>query len=156
MLLAPGGQRIVVGPDYRLGPGDLIEIQITGRVDVQRLQLVIDIEGNVNIPPIGNIPVGGLTILVATRGVTERARAFFRFADVTVVVLSPRTFEVAVTGEVQRPGATLVSAARRLQDVVYTAGGPTPRGSMRRVRVIKDGVERDYDLLRFELGGDPT
>ena len=155
-LLAPGGQRIVVGPDYRLGPGDLIEIQITGRVDVQRVQLVIDIEGNVNVPPIGNIPVGGLTLLEATRTVTERARAFFRFADVTITVLSPRTFEVAVTGEVQRPGSALVSAARRLQDVVLGAGGATPRGSLRRIRVVKGGVEREYDLLRFELGGDLT
>jgi protein involved in polysaccharide export with SLBB domain len=155
-LLVPGGQRIVVGPDYRLGPGDLVEIQITGRIDVQRVQLVIDIEGNVNIPPIGTIPVGGLTLLEATRRVTERARAFFRFADVTVTVLSPRSFEVAITGEVVRPGSALVSAARRLQDVVLGAGGPTPRGSIRRVRTIRDGVEREYDLLRFELGGDVT
>jgi polysaccharide export outer membrane protein len=155
-LLAPGGPRIVVGPDYRLGPGDLIEIQITGRIDVQRTTLVVDIEGNVNIPPIGNIPVGGLTLLEATRRVTDKARAFFRFADVTITVLAPRSFEVAVTGEVQRPGASLVSAARRLQDVVLGAGGPTPRGSVRRVRVTKDDAEREYDLLRFELGGDLT
>jgi len=155
-LLVPGGLRIVVGPDYRLGPGDLIEIQITGRVDIQRVSLVVDIEGNVNIPPIGNIPVGGLTLLDATRRVTERARAFFRFADVTITVLSPRSFEVSVTGEVQRPGSALVSAARRLQDVVLGAGGPTARGSARRIQTTKDGVEREYDLLRFELGGDVT
>ena len=123
---------------------------------MQRAQLVIDIEGNVNIPPIGNIPIGGLTLLEATRRVTDHARAFFRYADVAITVLSPRTFEVAVTGEVQRPGGALVSAARRLQDVILGAGGPTPRGSMRRVRVIRDGVEREYDLLRFELGGDVT
>jgi protein involved in polysaccharide export with SLBB domain len=153
-LLGAGGQRIVVPPDYRLGPGDLVEVQIAGRIDIQRVQLLVDAEGNVNIPPIGGIAVGGLTVLEATRRVTERARTFFRFADVTVIVLSPRTFEVAVTGEVQRPGSALVSAARRLQDVVLGAGGPTPRGSMRRVRVTRDGAEREYDLLRFELGGD--
>src|SRR5205814_9346937 len=70
--------------------------------------------------------------------------------------LSPRTFEVAVTGEVQRPGAALVSAARRLQDVVLGAGGPTSRGSIRRIRVTRAGATREYDLLRFELGGDVT
>jgi len=155
-VLAPGGQRIVVGPDYRLGPGDLIEVQVTGRLDIQRQSLVIDIEGNINLPPIGNIPVGGLTLLEATRRVTERARAFFRFADVAITVLSPRSFEVSVTGEVQRPGAALVSAARRLQDVILSAGGPTPRGSVRRVRVTRGGITREYDLLRFELAGDVT
>jgi protein involved in polysaccharide export with SLBB domain len=150
----PGGARIVVAPDYRLGPGDLIEIQISGRLDVQRSSLVIDAEGNVNIPPIGNIPVGGLTLLDATRRVTDRARAYFRYADVTVSVLSPRSFEIAVTGEVQRPGMAVVSAARRLQDVIQGAGGFTPRGSVRRVRVTTQGQEREYDLLRFELAGD--
>jgi protein involved in polysaccharide export with SLBB domain len=153
-LLAPGGPRIVVGPDYRLGPGDLVEVQITGRVDVQRFALLVDIEGNVNIPPIGNIAVGGLTLLEATRRISDHARAFFRFADVSVAVLSPRSFEVAVTGEVERPGASLVSAARRLQDVILGAGGATPRGSVRRVLVTRNGAERAYDLLRFELGGD--
>ena len=146
----------MVGPDYRLGPGDLIEVQITGRLDVQRVSLVVDIEGNVNIPPIGTIQVGGLTLLEATRRVTDQARAYFRFADVMIAVLAPRSFEVAVTGEVQRPGASLVSAARRLQDVVQNAGGPTSRGSVRRIRVTRNGVEREYDLLRFELGGDAT
>lgn len=154
-LLAPGtGQRIVVGPDYRLGPGDLIEIQISGRTEVQRQSLVVDIEGNVNLPPLGTMSVGGLTVFEATRRVTERARTFFRFADVTVSVLQPRSFEVMVTGEVQRPGGALVSASRRLQDVVLATGGPTPRGSIRRIKVTRDGVDREYDLLRFELGGD--
>jgi protein involved in polysaccharide export with SLBB domain len=154
-LLAPGpGQRVIVGPDYRLGPGDLVEIQITGRLDVQRQALVVDIEGNVNLPPLGTIAVGGLTVLEATRRVGERARAFFRFAEVTVSVLQPRSFEVMVTGEVQRPGGALVSASRRLQDVVLGAGGPTPRGSVRRVKVTRGGSDREYDLLRFELGGD--
>jgi protein involved in polysaccharide export with SLBB domain len=157
MLLAPGtGQRIVVGPDYRLGPGDLVEIQIAGRLEVQRQSLVVDIEGNVNLPPLGTIAVGGLTVFEATRRVAERARTYFRFADVTVSVLQPRSFEVVVTGEVQRPGSALVSASRRLQDVVLGAGGFTPRGSMRRIKATRDGVEREYDLLRFELGGDIT
>jgi protein involved in polysaccharide export with SLBB domain len=156
-LLAPGtGQRIVVGPDYRLGPGDLIEIQIAGRVEVQRQSLVVDIEGNVNLPPLGTIGVGGLTVHEATRRVAERARTYFRFADVTVSVQQPRAFEVVVTGEVQRPGSALVSASRRLQDVVLGAGGLTPRGSMRRIKATRGGVEREYDLLRFELGGDVT
>src|SRR5205814_9726370 len=51
----PGQQRFVVPPDYLLGPGDLVEVQITGRLDVQRQSLVIDVAGNINFPPLGNI-----------------------------------------------------------------------------------------------------
>ncbi|HYE91899.1 MAG TPA: SLBB domain-containing protein [Terriglobales bacterium] len=150
-------QRFVVPPDYVLGPGDGVEIQIAGRTDVQRFPAIVDIDGNVSLPPLGNIQIGGLTVLQATRKVQERARDFFKFADVVVAVTQPRVFEVAVTGEVQRPATVQISSARRLQDAVLGAGGPTPRGSIRRVQVTtKDGTLREYDLLRFELGGDAT
>lgn len=159
-IAAPPGipaQRFVVPPDYVLGPGDGVEIQIAGRTDVQRFAVIVDVDGNVSLPPLGNIRIGGLTVLQATRTVQERARDFFRFADVVVAVTQPRLFEIAVTGEVQRPATVQISSARRLQDAVLGAGGPTPRGSIRRVQVTaKDGTLREYDLLRFELGGDAT
>ena len=152
----PTQQRFVVPPDYLLGPGDLVEVQITGRLDVQRQNLVIDVAGNVNFPPLGNIEIGGVTVAEATRRVAEKARAFFRFADVIVTLVQPRSFEIAVTGEVQKPGTALVQASRRLQDVISTMGGFTQRASNRRVRVTRDGVTTEYDLLRFELAGDAT
>src|SRR5690349_23398678 len=50
--LAPGrgdlylGQqaRSIAGPDYRLGPGDVLDVQIVGRLDVNRSQIVVDPE----------------------------------------------------------------------------------------------------------------
>jgi protein involved in polysaccharide export with SLBB domain len=38
--------------------------------------------------------------------------------------------------------------------VIVAAGGITPRGSVRRVRIAHRGAEREVDLLRFELAGD--
>jgi protein involved in polysaccharide export with SLBB domain len=144
----------IPGPDYRLGPGDLLEVQVAGRVDVIKQQVMTDVEGAINIPPIGAIQVGGLTLLEAHRRVGERARAVLRFVDVTVAVLAPRAFEVVVSGEVDRPGAILTPATRRLHEVIQAAGGITPRGSMRHVTVSRDGREQQYDLLAFELRGD--
>src|SRR5438093_13232175 len=34
----PAGGRIMPGPDYRLGPGDTLEVQIAGRLDIDRFQ----------------------------------------------------------------------------------------------------------------------
>lgn len=142
------------GPDYRLGPGDLLEVQIAGRLDVTRHQVTVDVEGSINIPPVGSIPVGGLTVLEAHRRVAERARAVFRFVDVTVSVLAPRSFEIIVSGEVGRPGTIVVAAAQRLHDVVLAAGGVTQGGSVRRIQVTGKSGEREVDLLSFELRGD--
>jgi polysaccharide biosynthesis/export protein len=153
---APAPSRASPGPDYRLGPGDVLDIQIAGRLEVIRQQATVDFEGAVNVPPIGAVPVAGLTLLEAHRRVAQRAREVFRFADATVTVVTPRSFEVVVSGEVERPGTLSVTALRRVHDVVLEAGGVTPHGSTRRVLVTRKGVEGAVDLLVFQLRGDLT
>ena len=146
--------RSVAGPDYRLGNGDVLEVQVAGRLDVNRAQVIVDPEGNVNIPPLGSIEVAGLTLLEANRKISERARSLLRFADVSIAVSSPRVFDVTVSGEVERPGTVPAQATQRLHELVLNAGGVTPRGSVRHVDVTSNGTTRQVDLLRFELGGD--
>ena len=146
--------RTIAGPDYRLGPGDVIDVQIVGRVDVNRQQVVVDPEGAIALPPLGTIRVAGRTLLEANRIVAARARSIFRFADVSMMVQTPRAFELIVSGEVERPGTLQVSATQRLHEVILATGGVTPRGSVRHVQVTRDGVTTEVDLLRFELKGD--
>ncbi|HEV8584868.1 MAG TPA: SLBB domain-containing protein [Methylomirabilota bacterium] len=146
--------RSIAGPDYRLGPGDVLDVQIVGRLDVTRVQIVVDPEGAIALPPLGTIRVAGLTLLEANRQITDRARSIFRYADVSIAVVSPRSFEVVVSGEVERPGTLQVLATQRLHEVILTAGGITPRGSARHVQVMREGATREIDLLVFELKGD--
>jgi protein involved in polysaccharide export with SLBB domain len=148
--------RSIAGPDYRLGPGDVLDVQIVGRLDVTRVQIVVDPEGAIALPPLGTIRVAGLTLLDANRQITDRARAIFRYADVSIAVISPRSFEVVVSGEVERPGTLQVLATQRLHEVILTAGGITPRGSARHVQVVREGTTKEIDLLLFELKGDVT
>src|SRR5256712_11314337 len=137
--LAPGrgdlylGQqaRSIAGPDYRLRPGDVLDVQIVGRLDVNRAQIVVDPEGAIALPPLGTIRVAGLDLLEANHAITVRARAIFRYADVSIAVISPRSFEVIVSGEVERPGTLQVLATQRLHDVILTTGRITPRRSAR-------------------------
>src|SRR5881628_1502983 len=147
---------VTPGADYRLAPGDVLEVQIAGRLEVIRQQAVVDLEGAINVPPLGAIPLAGLTLLEAHRRVAQRAREVFRFAEATVTVMTPRTFEIVVSGEVERPGMLQTTALRRVHDVILDSGGITARGSTRRVRVTRKGIEREIDLLAFQLRGDVT
>lgn len=149
--------RVALPPDYRIGPGDQIDVQLAGRLDVSRQQVVVDPEGNISLPPVGIVQVDRLTVLDAQRRVNERLRTLFRYTDATLSVGVPRCFEVVLTGEVERPGATQASAMRRIHEVVLLAGGVTPRGSIRYVDLIsRTGATRTIDMLRFELLGDLT
>src|SRR4029453_6656553 len=120
------------GPDYRLGPGDVLDVQIAGRLEIIRQQVVVDPEGTINSPPLGAIPVGGATLLEAHRRVAARAREVFRYAEATITVVTPRAFDVVVSGEVERPGSYSATALRRVHDIILEAGGITARGSLRR------------------------
>lgn len=143
-----------VPADYKLGPGDVLDVQTTGRIDVTRQQLVIDPEGVASIPPLGGLSMGGLTLREANRRVAERVRGVLRYSNVTLSVAIPRCFEVILSGEVERPGAIQTSALRRVHDLVLAAGGITPRGSVRRVMLQDRSGQSEIDLLRFELRGD--
>ncbi len=151
---SPAPRGLTPGPDYRLAPGDLLDVQIAGRLDVIRQQAVVDLEGVVNVPPLGALPVGGLTLLEAHRKVSERARDVFKFADATITVVAPRTFEVTVSGEVERPGTVQTTAMRRVYDVILEAGGVTARGSLRNIVLTRRSGDRRADLLAFQLRGD--
>ena len=142
------------GPDYRLGPGDVLDVQIAGRLEIIRQQVVVDPEGTINSPPLGAIPVGGLTLLEAHRRVAARAREVFRYAEATITVVTPRAFDVVVSGEVERPGSYSATALRRVHDIILEAGGITPRGSLRRVVVTRGATETTADLLAFQVRGD--
>ena len=151
----PAQTRFMLGPDYRLGPGDTVEVIIAGRLDVARQVLVVTPEGNLHLPPMGTIPVAGLTVADARRALVQRAQPLFKFFDLTFTVLIARAFEVTVAGEVERPGTYAVTATDRLVQVITAAGGITPRGSIRKVALVRAGtLERTADLLGFALRGD--
>src|SRR5256886_12978237 len=58
----PAGGRIMPGPDSPLGPGDVLEEQIAGRLDIDRFQMVVDPTGPISVPPLGPIRAGALTL----------------------------------------------------------------------------------------------
>ena len=147
--------RVALPPDYRIGPGDVIDVQLSSRLEVIERRVSVDPEGNLALPPVGQIYVDKLTVPEAQRRMNERLRTLFRYTDAAISVNIPRCFEVVLTGEVERPGSTQASAMRRIHEVILLSGGVTSRGSVRYVDLIsRNGQTRTVDLLRFELVGD--
>lgn len=53
---------------------------------------------------------------------------------------------VTVGGEVQKPGQLQINETAQLYAVIQSAGGPTTFGSMRKVKILRNGVATEYDL----------
>jgi len=144
---------VPVPGDYVLGPGDHIIVNLWGHAD-QSYELVIDREGKVFIPRAGELVLWGLSLDEAEeriRGLLENIYSDFKL---NLILGKIRSITVYVSGEVKRPGAYTVSSLYTLFNTLYLSGGPTDRGSMRDIRLIRGGkVVRRVDLYRMLIEG---
>jgi hypothetical protein len=100
---------VPAGPDYVVGPGDSLSIDIWGGT-AQSLTRIIDREGRVSLPESGAIQVAGLTLERAQGEITDALKHQYRDVQVAVTVARLRSIRVYVVGDVQRPGAYDISS----------------------------------------------
>ena len=74
-----------VPPDYRLNPGDQLIIGVTGAVETQ-LRLVINSEGKIFIPQVGEVDVAGLRYGDLQAAIARRIGEQYKDAHVSVVI----------------------------------------------------------------------
>jgi protein involved in polysaccharide export with SLBB domain len=144
---------VPAGMDYVLGPGDVVQIDISGGVS-QHIQRVVDREGRLSLPEGGPIVVAGLSLSAAEKAVSARLAGQYRDAHADLSLSRLRTVRIYVAGDVQRPGAYDISSLSTPLNALYAAGGPTASGSMRIVRHMR-GTQmlEEFDLYDLLLHG---
>src|SRR3984885_6125868 len=142
-----------IGPDYVLGTGDALTINLWGGIS-QNFARVIDREGKIALPEAGSMVVAGLTLQQARSSIESELKQQYHNAQVDVTIARLRTVRVYVVGDVQRPGAYDVSSLSTPLNAIYQAGGPTSVGSLRIVRHYRgQQLIREVDLYNFLLNG---
>ena len=142
-----------VGPDYVLGPGDGINIDVWGGMS-QRFTRNVDHEGRLLLPEAGPIVVAGMTLERAQKMIQSALAPQFRNARVEVSLSRLRTVRIYVVGDVQRPGAYDIGSLSTPMNALYAAGGPTSVGSLRTLRHLRGKqVLSEVDLYDFLLRG---
>lgn len=142
-----------VGPDYIVGPGDTLVVNMWGSVS-QSLTRVIDRDGKVMLPEAGDVQLAGLPLEQAQAAITHALQRQFRNLQVSVSLARLRTIRVYVVGDVQRPGAYDISSLSSPLSALYAAGGPTGAGSLRVLRHYRNQqLIAETDLYDFLLHG---
>ena len=151
-----------VDPDYPLGPGDQLQLILTGDVELA-LPLEVTREGFIVIPDVGPIFVNGLTLGDLTEVLYGRLGAVYsgvgRGSDATTTFLLAlgrlRSNLVLIVGDVSLPGGYQVSSAATVFNALYRAGGPGERGSMRSIEVRRASrLAGEVDLYDYLIRGD--
>ena len=146
-----------VGPDYVIGPGDSLSIELWGGVS-QRLFRTVDREGRLLLPEAGPLLVSGKSLGEVQDSVQRILRTQFRDVSADISLLRLRSVRIYVVGEVAEPGAYDVSSLSTPLNALFAAGGVTPRGSLRRLehyrgKQLLEEVDA-YDLLLHGMRGD--
>jgi polysaccharide export outer membrane protein len=153
--------------DYKIQTGDVLYVRSDhpvlsksfGQIDqfymddtriVQSLPILagftVDEEGMVDLPLVGKIDVGGMTMLEAETSIKEAASAVFSDPSIKVFMLN---YFVTILGEVNRPGRYPVYNHRiNIFEAMGLAGDATDFASRETVKVVRnrDGKNHLYSV----------
>lgn len=126
----PAASAVSNNQDYRLGAGDAIGVQVYQSPDLS-IDARVSESGVISYPLVGSVQLGGLTIAEAEKKIGDALRSggFVKVPQVNIVLRQVRGNQVAVLGQVSRPGRfPLETFNTRVSDMLAAAGGTTATG----------------------------
>ena len=147
---------IATPQNYRLGPGDEVNIDIWG-ASQESITATVSPDGYVTIDDIGVIQLGGLSISQAKSRLRQVIGPRYQDSQIELTLGQTRTITISVTGEVKMPGTYTMSAFATVYNALYMAGGPNDIGTLRTIKVFRDGRQiSTIDVYAFLLNGQLT
>jgi protein involved in polysaccharide export with SLBB domain len=145
---------IASAEDYILGPGDNLIVALWGQVE-KEYALTVDREGKIFVPRLGELIAWGKSLGDFEQQLKRKFSGVYSQFNMTISLGKIRSIRIYLTGEVKRPGAYTVSSLTSMFNALYLAGGPTETGSMRDIRLMRNGQKvAGVDLYKFLLEGD--
>ena len=155
---APGNE-VPIPSDYRIGPGDLIEIQLFGQRN-DSFSLGISREGMLRFPGIGPIHAfeQGTTFIELKNHLKEKIREHLGEGVQSSITLGAfRSIRIFLMGEVRKQGAYTVSALSTTINALLSCGGIKESGSLRKIQLKRTGkIVSTLDLYDLLLRGDTS
>ncbi len=159
--------------DYRVQPGDTLQIEVLEDATLNRSAIVLP-DGQITIPVAGTIRVAGRSLEQVQAELARRLAPSFASTPTVFVTLTalavreeplpPRTIPIYVLGAANAPGKVDILPGTTLLAAIAQAGGLSPFAAKKRIqlrRIDKSGTERVYNLdfdaiERGAIGGGAT
>lgn len=147
---------IPVPPNYVIGPGDTIRVQLFGNEN-DEYSLIVDREGVINFPGIGPISVAGMGFAALREEIQTRVREQMIGVQSSVTMGELRSIRIFILGEAVLPGSYTVSGLSTMTNALFVSGGIEPIGSLRNIQLKRNGeIVGRLDLYDLLLRGDTS
>ena len=144
----------------QIQPGRAVQITISGvpTEEKARFDLIYPVSeaGTINLPFIGQVRAAGLRAEQLQTVLESRYKSAGIYTHPTFQVIdssSKRIEEqvVVVGGQVRKTGPVPYNRTMTLYQAIQNAGGPTEFGSMKRVKLLRNGQQKQYDLTQLQF-----
>lgn len=142
-------------PNYQLGPGDEVIIDIWGASQTSIRQTITP-DGTINMQELGPIYLSGMTVEEANQFLKNKLGTVFSNENnqIQVTLGNTRTIQINIMGEVVQPGTYTLSAFSTVFHALYRAGGVNDIGSLRNVQLVRNGKKiAAVDVYDFIMQG---
>lgn len=150
MLTFQPNMNMATPSNYSLGAGDEVVIDVWG-ASQQTFTETISPDGVIVIEGVGPCQIGGMSVNEATAYLRSRLGKFYSDCNIQLSLGSTRSIQVQVMGEVNVPGTYTLSSLSSAFNALYAAGGVSDIGTLRDIKVYRDGRQLAsidvYDLL---------
>ena len=145
-----------VNGDYVIGPGDEIQLRGWGMVDIE-LNLVVDRGGSIYIPRVGAVRLTGVKARDLQGYLKQAISRVFSHFELSASLAQTHALQIYVVGHAVRPGTYTLSAMSTLLNALFSSGGPSGTGSMRKIQLRRDNrVISVFDLYAMLTRGDKS
>src|SRR5579862_1753509 len=127
-----------VGADYRIGPGDSLQIYVWQNPDLS-VTVPVRQDGKVSTPLVEDMLAAGKTASDLARDIEKVLAEYVRSPKVNVFVLNAVSAlsQVKVTGQVKTPEALPFHEGMTVLDAVLAVGGVTDFAAGNRAKVVR-------------------
>ena len=137
----PGG---AAQDDFVLSSGDRLMVTLRGQQSSQK-PYIVDNQGFLIVEDITPIPAAGLT-LGQVREILEAEAELRHNTQIFVSLDAVRQIDILVVGHVKNPGRQTLSVFHTVLDALIEAGGIEKTGTLRQVKLVRDGRSTFIDL----------
>lgn len=150
---------------YRIGPHDRVQVTVWEHPELndpggekilpELAGKVVDDDGMLYYPYVGNLPVAGKTVPEVRAMLTRELSKYFKRVKLDVRVLSFQSHRAAVVGEVKTPGIqAMTETPLTVAEAISRAGGANENADLSNVALARDGKLYKLDVLSlYEKGG---